>query len=262
VSEAAVELALRDLGRQVAWPPTPDLAASVRAELDRGAEVRTLRRRPVRRAVVLAAAALLVVLGGMVALSPGIRAAILRFFSLPGVRIEVEESSPPPSGPPTMTPGTDVQPFLGRLVSLGEARGEVGFPVAVPASLGRPDEVYVLGGGSRALVTLAYREREGVPADPQTGYAALLTQLRGRPTEDLVKKVELESPVVAVTVRGERGYWVEGPHLVYVQAPGGALADEPRIAGNTLLWTRGQVTLRLEVDLPLGEALELGRSVV
>jgi hypothetical protein len=261
VSEAAVELTLRDLGRHLEWPPTPNLAVSVRAELDRGAAVRTFPRRPVRRAVVLAAAALLVVLGGMVALSPGLRAAILRFFSLPGVRIEVEESSPPASPPATSTPGADVQPLLGRRVSLAEARGEVGFPVAVPASLGQPDEVYVLGGGPRALVTLAYRGREGLPADPKTGYGALLTQLRGRPTEDLVKKGELESPVVAVTVEGERGYWVEGPHLVYVRAPGGPQAVEPRIAGNTLLWTRGQVTLRLEVDLPVGEALELAESV-
>jgi hypothetical protein len=259
VSEAAVETALRDLGRHLAWPATPELAASVRADLDRGAEVLTLRRRPVRRAVVLAAAALLVVLGGMVALSPGIRAAILRFFSLPGVRIEVEGTSPPPPSP--TVPNTGVQPFLGRPASLAEARRGVAFPVMVPASLGRPDEVYVLDDGPRALVTLAYAGRPGLPADPDTGYAVLLTQLRGRPTEELVKKVTRDASVTRVIVDGDPGFFVAGEHTVYVDVPGvEQVADAARIAGNTLLWTRGEVTLRLEVALPLGEALELARS--
>jgi len=256
VTEAALERALRDLGRAVAWPETPDVASAVRARLDRDAEVRPLRPRPVRRAVILAAAALLVVLGGLVALSPGIRAAIVEFFSLPGVRIDVEESAPP-----TASPEAEVRPLFGRRVPLGEARREVAFPVALPSTLGRPDEVFLLGSGPRALVTLAYRSAPGIPADPEAGYALLVTELRGRPSEDLIKKVDLETRVVPVTVRGEQGYWVEGPHLVYVEAAGEPVADEPRIAGNTLLWTRGPVTFRLEADVPLAEALALARTV-
>ena len=259
MSDALVETALRDLGRHLAWPATPDVATAVHTELNRGAAVVTLPRRRVRRAVVMAAAAMLVVLGGLVATSPGLRAAILRLFSLPGVRIEVRES-PPAS--PTVTPPGDVQPFLGREVSLGEARQDVDFPVAVPGSLGRPDEVYLLGGGPRALVTLAYGGRPGLPADPESGYAALLTQFRGRPTGDLVKKVAGDTDVTPVIVDGEPGYFVEGPHLVYVRAPGAVtIPVEPRLAGNTVLWTRGPVTLRLEVELPLGEALAVARTV-
>jgi hypothetical protein len=258
VSDALVEAALRDLGRHLAWPATPDVTAAVRAELDRGAEVKPLYRRPVRRAVVLAAAALLVVMGALVAVSPGLRAAVLRLFSLPGVRIEVRES--PPASPATTT--GDVRSLLGREVSLAEARREVEFPVAVPASLGRPDEAFVLGSGPRALVTLAYGAAPGIPADPEIGYAALLTQFRGRPTEDLVKKVTRATDVTPVIIDGQPGYFVEGPHLVYVRAPGGVtVPDEPRLAGNTVLWARGPVTLRLEVDLPLAEALAVARTV-
>jgi hypothetical protein len=256
VTDATLERALRDLGRTVAWPDTPDLAPAVRTEIDRGAEVRPLRRRPVRRAVVLAAAAMLVVLGGLVALSPGIRAAILELFSLPGVRIEVEETAPP-----TGSPGAEIRPLFGRRVSLAEARREVSFPVGLPPTLGRPDDVYLLGSGPRALVTVAYRSAPGIAADQETGYAVLLTELRGRPTEDLVKKVGLETRVIPVTVSGEQGYWVEGPHLVYVEAPGGPVADEPRLTGNTLLWTGGPVTFRLEADVSLRQAVELARTV-
>jgi hypothetical protein len=258
VSDAVLEAALRDVGRHLAWPPTPDLAPAVRLQVERGAEVATLPRRHVRRGLVLAAAALFVVLAGTLALSPGLRAAILRFFTLPGVTIEVDETAPP--GDPS--PDVGVEPFLGRRVALDEARREVLFPVAVPAALGEPDEVYLLGGGARALVTLAYRDAPGVPVDPETGYAVLLTQLRGRPTESLIKKTDLEAGVVPLDVNGEQGYFVRGEHLVYVQAPGAdPIPDEPRIAGNTLLWTRGPATLRLEANVSLDRALDIARTV-
>jgi hypothetical protein len=256
VTDLLLDAALRDAGRHLDWPPTPDMAPGVRLQVERGAEVVTLPRRPVRRAAVVMAAALLVVLGGAVALSPALRAAMLRFFSLPGVRIEVQKSPGP------TPPAVEDEPFLGRQVSLAEARREVGFPVGTPAALGEPDEVYLLGGGERALVTLAYRDAPGIPVDPETGYAVLLTQLAGRPSENLIKKTDLQTTVVAVTVNGEQGYFVEGEHLVYVRAPGvEPIADEPRIAGNTLLWARGPVTLRLEADLPLDRALDIARTV-
>jgi hypothetical protein len=261
VSEAVLELALRDLGEHVAWPDTPDVASAVRSRLKGEAEILPLRRRPVRRAVVLAAAAVLIVLGGMVALSPGLRAAILEFFSLPGVRIDLEESVRPPSSPPVTSPEAGVRAFLGRTVTLTEARRQVGFPIAVPTALGPPDRVFMLGSGPRALVTLAYGTRPGIPADPRTGYAVLVTELQGRPTEDLIKKVQREAGVIPVFVEGERGYWVEGAHAVYVRAPGGPRFDEARMAGNTLLWTRGPVTFRLEADITLGAALDLARTV-
>jgi hypothetical protein len=255
VSEPALEAALRDLGRHLAWPATPDLVPAVRTRLTAGAEVRPIRRRPVRRGLVLVAAALLLVLGGSLAISPSLRAAFLRLFTLPGVRIEVEDS--PPVQPPIVE-----TPFLGRRVPLAEARREVGFRVSVPDALGRPDEVYLVGSGERALVTLAYRQAAEVPANPGTGYAVLLTQLRGSPSEELIKKTDLEARVVPVTVDGERGYFVQGEHVVFLRSPGGlARPDEARIAGNTLLWTRDRVTLRLEADLPLQQALEIARSV-
>jgi hypothetical protein len=257
VSEPALEAALRDLGRHLTWPPIPDLVPAVRAGLERGAEVRPIQRRPVRRGMVIAAAALLVLLAGSVALSPAIRAAFLRLFTLPGVRIEVAESPTEPVEEPLAE-----APFLGQRVSLAEARREVPFTIAVADDLGRPDEVYLSGGGDRALVTMAYRRAPNITTDPGTGYAVFLTQLRGSPSADLIKKTSVETRVVPVTVGGERGYFVEGEHAVYVLDPRDQpLVDEGRIAGNTLLWTRGEVTLRLEADVPLPQALAIARSV-
>jgi hypothetical protein len=257
VSEPALEAALRDLGRHLTWPPTRDLTPAVRAGLERGAEVRPIPRRPVRRGMVIAAAAVLLLLAGSVALSPAIRAAFLRLFTLPGVRIEVAESPVEPVEQPSVE-----APFLGRHVSLAEARREVPFPIALPDDLGRPDEVYLVGAGDRVLLTMGYRRAPNITTDPRMGYAVLLTQLRGSPSADLIKKTSVETRVVPVTVGGERGYFVEGEHAVYVLDPGNQpLVDEARIAGNTLLWTRGEVTLRLEADVPLPQALAIARSV-
>ena len=43
---------------------------------------------------------------------------------------------------------------------------------------------------------------------------------------------------------------------------GGFIADEPTyLAGNSLLWNRGDLLLRLEGDVSRDKALELARSI-
>src|SRR5918999_972786 len=97
---ALLERSLRDLRERLSWPDTPDLAPVVAAEIRDPPPVVAMPRRRARRAVVLAAAAALVV-GGLLAVSPGLRAAVLRLLGLPGVRIEVQETpvSPRPTEP-------------------------------------------------------------------------------------------------------------------------------------------------------------------
>ena len=44
--------------------------------------------------------------------------------------------------------------------------------------------------------------------------------------------------------------------------PSGAVREAPaRLAGNTLLWQRGDLTLRLEADITKERALAIARSV-
>ena len=248
-----LERALVDLGRHVRFPPTPNLAARVaRALADEAAPTRLPVRRPVRRGAVLAAALVTLLVGGLLALSPAVRAAILRVFVLPGVRIVIGPAELPPARP--LGEGL----ALGRRSSVAEAERALGFEVAVPALLGAPDEVY-LGAGS---VSLAYRERAGLPRAHGTGLGLLLTEFRGTADEEFIKKVvDAAGPGVrAVTVDGSPGYWVEGPHRLEVTGPDGVTA-RPRLAGNALLWSRGGVTYRLEADVSLPAALAIARSV-
>jgi hypothetical protein len=254
VPESTLERELIDLGRHLAWPAPPDLASSIGSVL-RTTPVTVLPRRRSRRVAVLAAAVLVV--AGLLAVSPGLRAALLDLFRLPGARIEVE---PIPS-PVPMASGdlTDLAP--GRRVTLPAARSAAAFPVEVPAALGPPDEVVIAGSGDAAIVTMAWNARPGLAAADETGYGALLTQFRARARDDLVKKVSQEGRVVPVVVDGQQGYWVEGPHAVLLERGRMVFEDRPRLSTSSLLWTRGEVLIRLEADVRLAEALRLAESL-
>jgi hypothetical protein len=65
-----------------------------------------------------------------------------------------------------------------------------------------------------------------------------------------------------VTVNGGRGFWLEGaPHQFFYRDPDGSVRpDTLRLAGNTLLWEQGGVTLRLEADLTRDQALRLAST--
>ena len=253
VPESGLERELIDLGRHLAWPPPPDLAPSV------GDELRTvvpLRRRSSRRVAVLAAAAVLVV-AGLLAVSPGLRAALLDLFTLPGARIEVE---PTPSPVPAV-PGDLTNLVPGRPVDLEVARSDAAFEVVAPPGLGPPDQVVLAGRGDDAVVTMAWRARKGLEAADETGYGAVLSQLRAATRDELIKKVTPAGRVVPVVVGGQQGYWVRGPHAVLIERDGSVVEDRPRLSASSLLWNRKGVLLRLEADVSLDEALRLAASV-
>ena len=77
----------------------------------------------------------------------------------------------------------------------------------------------------------------------------------------LEKLVEPGTKVETVEVGGSPGVWVAGRHvLAYRDRLGVFRQDTARLAGKTLIWQRGDVTLRLEGDLSKQEALRIARS--
>jgi hypothetical protein len=266
-----LERALADLAADLEFPPTPDLAAAVGARLDEapaGAPARARRRGwPIglsgwRRLAVAGLVAVLLAAAVLVA-SPGTREAVARRLGLRGVGVEL--GGPPP---PTVTtrPGERLDLGLGQRVTLEEARRRVGFPVLVPGAAGfrQPAAVYVneavpVGG----RVDLVYRARPGLPASPFTDVGLLVTEFRGQPTPDFIKKVARAGLVEEVTVDGQPGYWFSGePHFfTYLDATGQVRDEQTRLAGNTLIWQRGDLTLRIEGEITRQEALALARSM-
>lgn len=219
-----LDVALRELGRQVEFPPTPDLASSIRGRLERP-------RRWLRPAAI--ALAILVVAIGAALVVPPARTALLDWLGLRGVSIvRVDELPPtPPIG----------ELDLGRRVTLDEAPSWT----LVPDD--EPDSVFVEDG----TVNLLW----GTPDDVRL----LLTEFRGDPF--IEKLIDGNTEVEPVSVNGRAGAWLEQPHVVMFRDPSGRFRDNPgRLAGKTLLWENGELTLRLEGDLSKAEALRIARS--
>jgi hypothetical protein len=244
-------LALRD---DIAWPPTPDLAAAV------GTRIAAEPRRPARRAwrwpwqlprprLATGLAAVLVVLiafGVLLASSPGVRATLRDWLGIGSVRITRVERLP------DLAPARELG--LGRRVTFATGEAEFG-TIATVRSLGAPDAVYV-GQGLPHRVTVVYVARAGLPVG-KAGVGALLDEITGdTPIAYAEKLVGARVPITHVEVNGDDGYFIGGSHALQ-------LPDElrPRLAGNTLVWQHDAVTYRLETALGLRRALALARSV-
>jgi hypothetical protein len=271
-----LEQTLRQIGRELDWPETPDLASSVLARLEaptatelrvRRGEAdkadgrirgwpRILPPRGLRRALVLALVSLLVLSGAVFAAVPSVRDAVLEFIGLQGATIERREDLPPP--PP-------IEPLdLGTRTSLEAAAERLAFEPLVPAEPGDPDGVYVSDRAPGGELSLAYRPREDLPRARTTGLGLLVTEIRGDLVPDFFQKLAPEgASIEELTVNGEPAAWIEGAeHFFLYRAPSGEVVeDELRLAQNVLLMQRGPMLIRLEGAFDRDRALEIAASL-
>jgi hypothetical protein len=248
VAEQGYDELARDLtalGRTAAVPPpTGGLETAVMARV----AVLPAPRRPAavaadwwrehrRRFALLAGAVLLALLA-----TPPVRAAVADWFGFGAVKVEQRDSGPtgPASPPPTVAPGRPAS----------EAAAAVGFSVSVPAELGEPDGVHVAA--DRASVSMSWTTaQDGV---------LRLDQFGARLDFAVVKR----APGVLFTdVGGGDGVWFEEPHeIALLENDGTPVRHSARLAGHTLIWQDGDVTLRLEGDVSLERAVQIAESAV
>jgi hypothetical protein len=245
-----LEATLRSVAARVVFPPTPPVASTVGARLR--ADSARAHRPPFpatalwsRRRLVLAAALGLLLLGG---------AAVAARLSIGAVEVRVAPSLAP-SAPP------EAPSAFGTEVALRRAVGETGLKPGWPASLGGPDDVYVLrpgGSGASPVLVLAWRDLAGYRTIPNTPWSAVLFELRGQ--LDIATKTVLARSIAPARVDGEPAFWITGEHDLGLQ---GAFGGEVvRVSGNVLLWepTPG-VTYRLETMLDRTAAIALAESM-
>ena len=232
-----LELRLTSLAEAVEYPTTPDLATAVERSLGRRPAARPSRRRVL--AVALAAA--LAVAAGVLAFSPGARSAFLELFRLQGATVTRVES----------LPEVELIAFdLGERVDREEAERRVGFELF---DLGEPDAIYVRDGRVASLVY-----------GPLERPRLVLSQLDGAVWDGFHKKAAGPGTTIEdVRVDGERGLFVSGEehYVMFVGGDGRVTDERTALAGNTLLWNRGPLLLRLEADVSRDEALELAESI-
>ena len=254
-----LEHRLTQLGRELDWPPAPDLTASLWDRLAAAPPApRRTRRRPIlfRRSFVIAIAALLVLAGGVFAAVPSVRHSVLEFFGLRGATVERREHLPPAPKPRP--------PAVGERTTLAHAREVLGFEPLVPAAAGAPDAVFVDRTVPGGRLSLEYRARRGLPEAKSTGLGLLVDEFRGDLNPEYAQKMAGQATrIEPFTLDGERAIWVAGaPHFFFYRAPGNAFEERRlRIAQNVLLLERGRLLVRLEGAFGRARAIELARSL-
>jgi hypothetical protein len=295
LTDPELDRALIDLGRHVAYPPTPALAARVRQELARrpapraslgAARLQAWWRSvmPAQRRLAYALVALIALAGAILAFSPEARTAVAERLGLRGVLIReipaVPTPLPTPTGNaavqatlvggaaspvvPTAAPSAGARLALGQSTTLEEVRSRLTFQVPVPSALGPPDEVYLLSTPPGGQVALVYYPRQDLPQANTTGVGLLLTAFPGSvPAGIFGKGIPPGTRIEEVQVNGGPGYWIEGdPHtFFYLDSRGQGRTETTRLAGNVLLWEQNQLTLRLESALTKDQAIRIATSV-
>jgi hypothetical protein len=260
-----LEERLVDAAASFHYPPTPDIAGSVRKRLQTDRGRRGWRPPVAPRRLAWALAVLLLLFGGIIA-TPDARARILAFLRIGSVEIVVPTASPPLRSTPAeqrTAPTASPTPLSSRLnlngqTTLAEAQQRVDFPIHLPSypeDLAAPDGVYVqdLGG---LVVILVWLE-----PGSSTRVRMSLHQL----TEDAFaeKQVQQRELIQETTVNGQRAAWVRGPHILQFRTPSGGfdLHERRLVLGNVLIWEENEVTYRLETELPLEEAVRVAESL-
>jgi hypothetical protein len=284
-SDADLERALRELAAAIDFPATPDLAARLHITLPERRQRRRLWPWSSRLQLAAAVLSVLLLAGLVVLLVPVTRNAVADRLGLRGVHIRLVPGLTPAASPaaapaaspatpgattaargsptPAATPNPLAALQLGEPITLQAAEQAAGFHVLVPAALGPPDAVYLDRTVPGGAVTLVYKPRPDLPASPITGVGLLLSEFRGAIEPAFFGKgVGPDTTLTAISVGGEPGWWLEGaPHLYFYRGPDGQVRDDRiRLAGNTLLWEHGALTLRLEANLTRDAAVRIAES--
>jgi hypothetical protein len=274
MTDDQLALALTDVGARIAWPAVPDLRARVLARI-------SAPRRPAwwrafwspRYAFAPALVTIALALIAVLVFSPQARATATDILRLRGVELfrgPVPSVTPSPSRSPgaIQTP-TPLPSGLGVLVSLDEAKARAGYAVVLPTDplLGTPDQVYLRATPTSTAVSFVYTERAGIPTSPQAGVAAIVTEFSGGTVDQQFfgKVIDPGTTVEQVTVNGQPGFWIQGtPHFFFYRPsanPGAVEQETLRLAGNTLIWTQGNLLMRLEAQVDKATALRIAASV-
>ena len=226
-----LEARLRELAVAVRVEVPADLEATVMARVN---DPSPARPRRLRRWI----AGLFLALLGAGAVASPVGASILDWFGFHGVN--VVEGQPPVTEEPTV-------PAEPAAVDLDEAAELAGFTPLVPAALGTPDGVAV--SADRRVVSLSW----GSGAD-----TVRLDEFRGTIDPQFWKTAQ-DASIVTIAV-GD-ALWLPTAHHVEVVADDGTRQRlAPRLAAPTLVWTQGDLTLRLEGDHSFEAAVEIAES--
>ena len=256
LDDSDLERTLGEIGARLDGPKR-DLWPAVRIRIaERSARPWWSRLVLDRRTLAPVAATLAIIFVAAFLLTPDLAARAAQVFGLPGVQIY------PVPETPSSRPTTALT-FAGqRVATAAEASRIAGFTVRTPAALGDPSAIYVETAPVR--VTIVYASVKGIPISPQAGVSAIVVEFKGNlETQIMAKATGPGTTLDAVPLGTGVAYYLAGqPHQFFFRDPAGNIQPETlRLAGNTLLWTDGGVTYRLEAQVGLEEAVRIASTL-
>jgi hypothetical protein len=257
---------LRAVAQGMPYPPTPDIAGTVRQRLERAHE-----GHPKWRLALVAATVVLALLVGLLSV-PAVRAAVLEFLQIGAIRIILPASTSTPTPTPLVsaTPGRTPLPIQTLrpvptprdLIALDNLQGETTLDEAIqkasftlqlptfPVGIGKPNRVFVQDMGG-AMVILVWTEA----GNPQKADLILYeiapgswAGIKGAPRT-----------VESTQVNGREAAWAEGPYMLNLA--NGDTDMRRLIVGHVLIWDKDGVTYRLESNLDLNQAVKIAESL-
>lgn len=269
-SKAEIERELRDLARALDTP-APDYSKPVLralaahgqepAPVTRGTPGRTLS--PWARRILIAAVVFLIAIAVAIAV-PGSRRALASWFGFAGIEIRHApiRTSPPPAG------GLPVPLHAGAKVTLADARAAMEGQLKLPAALPTPTDVYLRRDRAAVVVTLAYRTAPHLRPTTDTGYALILTEIANAGHPLFEKILGTNASAAVVTVARDPGVFINGPQEIITVDPARPSRGQPalhevaaRSSANTIIWSHGPITYRLEGDFSRLTAVALASTL-
>ncbi|MDP9257340.1 MAG: hypothetical protein M3Q31_12380 [Actinomycetota bacterium] len=243
-----LERELRDLAAGL--PDPPDITSRVLVAM----RERSARRRR-RRVVFLAIAVFLLAPATALAFSPDLRDRVLETFGLRSVTVERVKHIP------TVSPAArSLQ--LGSRISLTQARSALQVRFHSPRALGAPDAIFEDDLQAGVDVTLLY-EPGTVAARLGVHRRVLVSILRGTLDKQLIgKTIGTATTARQFRLDGGQALLLTGqPHIVVIFRHGSTIeTTSTRLAGNTLLWQRRALLVRIEGNLREARLIAIARS--
>jgi hypothetical protein len=182
---------------------------------------------------------------------------------------ETPTSNVPSSVPSSKEPITQLGPgWLGSPISVADAVSMLGEPVRLPTALGVPDELLVRHVGGTpgvSMITAVWAASPQLPAGTDPDIGLLLSQFVGTADADpILMKKGIGVGVVIESAQPDDsiGLWISGsPHEIRMSTGDGQFTEVPLLAQQTLLWTHGRITYRLEGALAKNEAIRIAQSM-
>lgn len=256
------ETTVRDIARDFAYPPTPDIARRTSQQLVKP-------RRPVVGVLKWATVVLFALMVVIISM-PEARAFVTEIIRIGAIQIFIGQPTPTPTSTPkpsaTRT-ATSQQTGTLYLASSLEMPNETTFDEAVrllkkpiqlptyPNSIGKPDHVYVQQYNPGVFVTLVWH----VPGETDKVWLTLdILDTRTVGSKYIDSNVQYQSTWINET----RAQWLSGLHEVGFF--GGNQSIIRQTNGNVLIWLVGQnpqLTYRLEGNITMEEAVKIAESM-